>query len=336
MPLNFNALSERAGIVFAAGYRPQELTPQLRAQVHAQIAQDSELVTAPNAGIPSLFTTYVDPKVIEVLVTPMKMASVFGERKMGDWVSQTVTFLMEESTGEVSTYGDYSNNGQTGVNLNFPQRQPYHYQTVVEVGEREVEMAGAAKFDWVAAKQRSAILTLNKYQNKTYLYGVEGLKNYGYLNDPNLLPNLVSGSWATLGAEEIYDAIAGKLFTQLVKQNDGNVDRETSMTMTLSPLSDAYLTKTNQFKVNVTDLLTKNFPNLKIKTIPELTTAAGEMVKLVVDDYEGQPTLELSFTEKMRVHQMIPALSSWMQKRSQGTNGCVVYRPLMVVSMLVS
>src|SRR5579859_7880632 len=39
------------------------------------------LVTQANAGIPSLFTTYVDPKIIEILVRPTKAAELYGETR---------------------------------------------------------------------------------------------------------------------------------------------------------------------------------------------------------------------------------------------------------------
>ncbi|WP_218117391.1 DUF2184 domain-containing protein [Photorhabdus luminescens] len=330
MPLNLSALERRAGVVFNTGYQMQELTNQLR-----HMAMDSALVTTPNAGILSLFTTFVDPKVIEVLVTPMRMAEAFQEVKRGDWTTQTAAFPVVESTGETSTYGDYNNNGLTGVNVNWPTRQPYHYQTFVRVGEREMEMAGAAKLDWASAKQRAAVLTLNKFQNKTYLYGVAGLENYGYLNDPGLLPNITSGVWEKLDGGGVYESIR-KLFQQLVKQTNGLIDRNTPMTMTLSPEMEVQLTKTNQYNVSVSDQLSKNFPNMKITSIPEMTTNAGELVRLVVEEYEGQKTLDLGFTEKMRVHPMIQESSSWKQKRSQGSFGAVVYRPQFIASMLVS
>ena len=66
------------------------------------------LITAANAGIPSLFTTYVDPAIIEVLVSPTKAAELYGETKKGTWVSDTAMFIMAERTGEVSSYGDFS------------------------------------------------------------------------------------------------------------------------------------------------------------------------------------------------------------------------------------
>ncbi|PHM63965.1 phage protein [Xenorhabdus stockiae] len=330
MPLNLNALERRAGVVFNTGYQVQELTNQNR-----HMAMDSAMVTAPNAGILSLFTTFIDPKVIDVLVTPMRMAEAFQEVKRGDWLTQTTAFPVVEATGETSTYGDYNNNGLTGVNVNWPSRQPYHYQTFVRVGEREMEMAGAAKLDWASAKQRAAVLTLNKFQNKTYLYGVAGLENYGYLNDPGLLPNIASQSWEKLDGEGVYESIR-KLYQQLVKQTSGLIDRNTAMKMTLSPEMEVQLTKTNQYNVNVSDQLTKNFPNLKVISIPEMATSAGELVRLVVEEYEGQKTLDLGFTEKMRVHPMVQETSSWKQKRSQGTFGAVVYRPQFIASMLVS
>ena len=330
--LNFDALEQRAGIVFMTGNSPVEL--DLRAK--NQIAMDaSPSITTPNAGVPALFTTYVDPKVIEVLVEPMKMATIFGETKKGDWTSSAVQFQVIESTGEVSSYGDFNENATSDANVNYPVRQPYHYQTIVRIGERELAIAGQAGLDWASRKQIAAALTLNKFQNKSYIYGIDGLQNYGLLNDPSLLPSITDTPWSAKDSQGIYDSVQ-KLFRQLVKQTGGLIDRSTAMTLIVSPAMDAELTKTNQYNVNVSDQIAKNFPNLKVVTVPEYSTTAGEIVQLIVDDYEGQPTVDLGFTEKMRVHPLIQAKSGFEQKRSQGTLGTVVYRPLFIASMLVS
>ncbi|KES12612.1 Uncharacterized protein conserved in bacteria (DUF2184), partial [Snodgrassella alvi SCGC AB-598-P14] len=189
--------------------------------------------------------------------------------------------------------------------------------------------------DWASRKQIAAALTLNKFQNKSYLRGIEGLQNYGLINDPRLLPSIVDSSWENMDGQEVYDSIQ-RLFAQLIKQTDGLVDLETPMTMLLSPNASVQLTKTNTYNVNVTDQVNKNFPNLKIVTIPEYKTEAGELVQLIVDEYEGQPTVELGFTEKMRVHPLIQMSSGYEQKRSQGTLGAIIYRPLFIASMLAS
>lgn len=330
--LNFHALAHDAGIVFATGQAPQ----QLDAAIRRAIAQDADLLTAPNAGILSMFTTYVDPRVIEVAVEPMKAAQIFGETKKGSWIDTNLQFPIAESTGEVSSYDDFSNNGMTGTNVNWEDRQPYHYQTIVEVGEREVERAGAAKLDWVARKQISAALVLNKFQNKSYFYGIDGLKNYGLLNDPSLSASLPGDDWDALAADVVFASIQGALYGRLVGQTQGLVDRDARMKLILSPANEVNLLKTNQYNVNVVDQLKKNFPNLDIETAPEMSTAAGELVYLVVEEFEGVRTIEPTFTEKMRVHPMVLELSSWKQKRSQGTVGSIIYRPLMVASLILS
>ena len=330
--LNFHALAHDAGIIFGTGQAPR----QLDAAVRRAIAQDADLLTDPNAGILSMFTTYVDPRVIEVAVEPMKAAQIFGETKKGSWIDTNLQFPIAESTGEVSSYDDFSNNGMAGTNVNWEDRQPYHYQTIVEVGEREVERAGAAKLDWVARKQIAAALVLNKFQNKSYFYGIDGLKNYGLLNDPSLSPSLPGGAWDSLPAEDVFASIQGALYGRLISQTQGLVDRDTRMKLILSPANEVNLLKTNQYNVNVVDQLKKNFPNLDIETAPEMSTPAGELVYLVVEEYEGVRTIEPTFTEKMRVHPMVLELSSWKQKRSQGTVGTIIYRPLMVASLLLS
>ena len=330
--LNFHALAHDAGIIFGTGQAPR----QLDAAVRRAIAQGADLLTDPNAGILSMFTTYVDPRVIEVAVEPMKAAQIFGETKKGSWIDTNLQFPIAESTGEVSSYDDFSNNGMAGTNVNWEDRQPYHYQTIVEVGEREVERAGAAKLDWVARKQIAAALVLNKFQNKSYFYGIDGLKNYGLLNDPSLSPSLPGGAWDSLPAEDVFASIQGALYGRLISQTQGLVDRDARMKLILSPANEVNLLKTNQYNVNVVDQLKKNFPNLDIETAPEMSTPAGELVYLVVEEYEGVRTIEPTFTEKMRVHPMVLELSSWKQKRSQGTVGTIIYRPLMVASLLLS
>ena len=330
--LNFHALANDAGIVYQTGFQPRELDNMARATV----ANDADLITTPNAGILALFTTYVDPRVIEVAVEPMKAAQIFGETKKGTWVDDNLQFPSAESTGEVSSYDDFGTNGMSGANVNWENRQPYHYQTIVEVGEREVERAGAAKLDWVARKQIAAALVLNKFQNRSYFFGVSGLQNYGILNDPSLSASLPGAAWGLLTADQVFASIQGALYGRLIGQTKGLVDRDARMVLLLSPQNEVNLLKTNQYNVNVVDQLKKNFPNLRVETAPEMSTAAGELVYLIVEEYEGVRTIEPTFTEKMRVHPMVLGLSSWQQKRSQGTVGAIIYRPLMVASLILT
>lgn len=329
----FNQLERDAGIVFMGGGKKL-----MDDKIAAALAMDAQpgLTTVGNSGIPAWMLNYVDPQLIEIILQPTKAAEVFGEMKKGDWTTETATFMTVEPTGEVSSYGDYNNNGVSGVNVNFPQRQSYHYQVFTRWGEREVARAGEAKIDYVARVNEASVNALNRFQNKTYLFGVKGLQNYGVLNDPSLPASTAAAkTWANSTGEEVYESIR-KLFQTLLKQTGGKIDMNTPLLLVCSPTASVDLTKTNQYNVNVIDQLKKNFPNLRVETIPEYSATSGETVQLIVEELDGQRTLDCAFTEKMRAHNMVLEASSIKQKKSQGTWGAIIYRPFCIATMTVS
>jgi hypothetical protein len=343
---DFAALERSHGIVLpgAADY----ITPQVAMDCNIAFDAQPALVTVGNSGIPAYLTNYVDPALVRVLVTPMKAAEMIGEAQKGDWITDTATFQVLESTGETSAYGDYSENGSAGVNFNFVQRQSFHYQTMTQWGERELERAGLARIGYAAELNVSAALVLNKFQNKTYFYGVDGLLNYGLLNDPSLSAALqpgpkaygsaAHGPWVTAGVvtatpNEIVTDVTS-MFYALVSQSGQNVEMGTPFTLAMSGLSEVAMTATNSFNVNVADILRKIFPNITIKTAPEYSTSAGELVQLFVNSIDGQDFGTCAFTEKMRAHTVVPAVSSWKQKKSQGTWGAIIKMPLAMTQML--
>ncbi len=333
MNQTFNQLERDAGIVFMGGGKKL-----MDDKIAAALAMDAQpgLTTVGNSGIPAWMLNYVDPQLIEIILQPTKAAEVFGEMKKGDWTTETATFMTVEPTGEVSSYGDYNNNGVSGVNVNFPQRQSYHYQVFTRWGEREVARAGEAKIDYVARVNEASVNALNRFQNKTYLFGVKGLQNYGVLNDPSLPASTAAAkTWANSTGEEVYESIR-KLFQNLLKQTGGKIDMNTPLLLVCSPTASVDLTKTNQYNVNVIDQLKKNFPNLRVETIPEYSAASGETVQLIVEELDGQRTLDCAFTEKMRAHNMVLEASSIKQKKSQGTWGAIIYRPFCIATMTVS
>lgn len=330
-------LRARYGIAFdgALGY--------LERDSMGGIAMDAQpaLVTISNAGIPAFLTNYMDPEMIRVLVTPNKAAEIYGETKKGDWTTKSTQFPIVESTGEVSSYGDYNNNGSVGANINWEPRQSYHFQTITQWGEQELEMYGLGKIDHAANLNIASAMAIEKFRNKTYFFGVAGLTNYGWLNDPALFTPIApaatgtaSGTlWSTKDGAAIYGDIQA-LYAKLVAQTKGLIDRMTPMTLALSPDMEVNFTKTNQYNVNVTDQLKKNFPNLTVKTAVEFATTGGQLVQLIVDKIENQDTGYCSFTEKMRAHPVIAGLSSWMQKKSSGTWGAIIRMPMNIAQLL--
>lgn len=358
MDPRMQALLERAGIAFDSSFGNPRLIGDVGGnrtyrdiigldRDGALVAMDAAfpLVTQSNSGIPAMLSTYLDPKLIEVLIAPMNaVEAAGGEKKTGDWTTRTAMFPVIESTGEVTSYGDYNNSGSAGSNFQFPQRQSYHYQTVTQWGERELADAGLAKIDYAARLNIASALALNKFQNKTYLFGVSGLQNYGMLNDPALPADITPNTKAAGGTAwilptgqinatnlEIFQDVQ-KLFYAQLARNKGLVNAKTPMTLIMSPQSELAMTVANGTVTTVVawDLISKAFPNLKVVSVPEYATASGQKVQLVVDTYEGQRTWDPSFTEKMRAHPIIIEMSAFKQKKSAGTWGTVVYMPTFV------
>jgi hypothetical protein len=333
------ALGRKWGIHFMSG-----LAQEARGMVlmDREIAYDAQptLITQANAGIPSLFTTYVDPAIIEIVIAPVKAAELYGETKKGTWVSDTAMFIQAERTGEVSSYGDFSQDGMSNANINFPQRQSYHYQTNTRWGERELARASEAKVDWANQVNMASALTLKKYQNFTYLYGISGLQCYGGTNDPSLPASLApTSTWFGADGAVIYADIL-RLVQEIIVNTYGLVNAESAFSLGISPGNAVNLNNTNTYNVNVYTQIKTNFPNLKIVQVPEFAINGGgnaggtEFVQLIVESIDGQKVVEAAFTEKMRAHAIVTKTSSWEQKKSQGTWGTIYYMPVGVSSFL--
>ena len=299
----------------------------------------SPLVTQASAGIPNIFTTWVDPKAIEVLVSPMMAAIIAGESQKGDWADDVVMFKMAEATGETSMYGDYSRSGSTDVNYNFPQRQNVRFQAFLQYGDLEVARAAKAKIDLPADKQSSNALALMKAMNFMNFFGVGNLQNFGLITDPGLqTPITATYSWLTSAsatAATIYQDVV-RLYVLLQQQSNGAVNTQTPMTLAMSNDCGALLNQVTLYNTNsVLMLLTQNYPNLRLETAPEYATQSGNLVQLIVDELDGQPSVECAFSVKMMAHRMVQQESSVSQKRTSAGQGAVWYRPVLCAQMYV-
>jgi hypothetical protein len=331
------------------------LTPEMK--YDSSVAMDAlpVLQTNPNSALPMILTTFIDPETVRIAFSPTQAAVIGGEVKKGDWTDDTLMFTVLEATGEVSSYGDFAENGNAGVNAVFPQRQPYRFQAMKEYGELEVERAGLAKMNYVAEVDRAAVENLNRFANLDYFFGIQGLQNYGLTNDPNLSGVLTPSTklaggkqWISSGGvinaqpTEIY-ADFQTLFYTIVSQTGGLVTAKDKLCMALSPTSAVALTAANSFGTDVGSLLKQNFPNIRVETAVQYgmtsTTnpygiAAGNMVQLFAESIDGKDTGFCVFTEKMRAHKMETRTSSWKQKVSSATAGYVNRYPAAFATMV--
>ena len=302
---------------------------------------------APNAGIPALFTTQIFPEITRAIITPTRAAEIYGERQSGDWTTTQIQFPFVESTGIVSAYHDYSQAGVVGTNMNWETREPWLYQTWTLWGEREVDMVGKGNTSLIAEKNIASISVLNKIQNQIYLFGVQGLKNFGALNDPDLppaiQPSLKTGggtSWqSTNDPLEIYQDFI-KLFGQLNDQMGGNLSMTDPLVVVIPTGLQQCLSYKNQFGVRIRELLKEDYPNMRIEALPEIGSKLSNgklstnMMQMFVDNYEGMKTVFCGFTYKLRAHRIENYSTYQRQKKSQGTWGTVWRLPVACASMV--
>lgn len=323
----------------------RDYTIALDSNPHLKLALDAQpgLVTSPNAGVLLSAVSIIDPEVVRVLFTPMRAAEIMGgEAQKGSWVDQVAYFPVAESTGQVATYGDYSNNGNVDTNANWNYRQPYTWQAFKRYGEQMLERWGAAGLNYSSELDMSMALTFAKFSNKTYFYGVSGLVNYGLLNDPSLITPISPKTkaittdgvrWTYATALEIFNDVKA-LYTKLVAQMGGNVEMTDAMTLVISTTSQPALLTTNDYGLNVEDMLKKAFPNMTVKAAPEYTTTSGELIQLLIPTVDGVKTAYPAYTEKQRAHALVTEPSAWSQKNSAGSWGAVIRRPIAIAQML--
>lgn len=299
------------------------------------------LNTYANSGVLNMFTTYYNPKQIDMLYAPTRATKLLPEQKMGDWTDLSAVFALAEQTGQTSSYGDYNENGSSGANFNYESRQQFYFQTMVELGEREVAIAAKGRIDLIANVHAASLNAINRFANKSYFYGVNGLKNHGILNDPDL-PDAITPkanaagktSWDDKEATEIFDDIVD-IISEAVSLNDGLVDLENiSGCFAISPNKQKALMKTNIYKVQVRTLVKESFPNLEFVVAPEYSSKAGEIAQLVLDNIEGQSVGGCYFSDKLRSHAVIQQSSSYKQKKSAGTWGAVISQPTGIITMV--
>lgn len=336
------ALAENYGLHLygVRGY----LTPEVRSGVVGDAVPNytpGTLVTDPNDGFLVQFFNYIDPTEIPVLVAPNRAAEIFGEGKIGSWEQMFATFMMSEDVGQVAAYGDRNRGGTADTNLNYEQRQQFLVQAFIEAGDLELARAGAGRYDLMGRKRRSQANTLNKWQNRSYFFGVSGLRNYGVLTDPGLSPanapttGATTGkiTWADKQCLEIYEdfvASYGRLQTNAQGLLDTDMDETTKIRWGIAPTDRTYLKKTNEFGLSVEDLVKKSFPGSEIVTAPQFATASGNILYGYVPELDGIDTIQCAFSEKLRTHRVEYETSLIRQKVTSGSWGAIAKRPLLI------
>ncbi|MDU7377836.1 MAG: DUF2184 domain-containing protein [Enterobacteriaceae bacterium] len=307
-----------------------------------QILQDAALITQANSTVPAELLAYIDPTVIEIMTAPRNARELYSEEKRGDWTTPYFKWRADEITGNTAAYSDFGQFGVAGVNNEWHTREQYRFQTIIQYGDLEQDMASQVKINLAAAKQRAAATTIDIDANKFYLLGVSGKEIYGVLNDPNLpaavSPISVGGVTAWSGKDAIarYNDVI-KLFTTLVNQLNGLVDEKSKLKIATSPGTRSLLAAPTALGLTTMKMLEDYFPNAEFVSLPQLGAAyapsASETLMIIAPEVLGNQTGLLGFGEKIRMGRIVPELSSFAQKVTGTTYGGVIRVPAAVAQM---
>lgn len=307
-----------------------------------QILQDAALITQANTTVPAELLAYIDPTVIEIMTAPRNARELYAEEKRGDWTTPYFKWRADEVTGNTAAYSDFGQFGVSGVNSEWHTREQYRFQTIIEYGDLEQDMAAQAKINLASAKQRAAATTIDIDANKFYLLGVADKEIYGVLNDPNLpaavTPISVGGqtAWASKDAISRYNDVI-KLFTTLVNQLNGLVDEKSKLKIVMSPGTRSLLAAPTSLGLTTMKMLEDYFPNAEFVSLPQLgaayAPAASETLMIIAPEVLGNETGLLGFGEKIRMGRVVPSLSSFAQKVTGTTYGGVIRVPAAVAQM---
>ena len=333
------------GIHFERGLNPM-FVPNLQVE---RMAMDSGTPTWNMAsnGVPPQYLLAYANQVIEQLVEKRAYMEIGAEYQLGDFATEQIQVPVQGYIGYTAPYGDLSTDGRSSVNNTFPMRDFYLGQTVGEYGEREEAQLAKAKINIVAATQESSANTLAIAQNKAFFYGnvnSQGVflqQNYGILDNPasNGYTPVVAGAtsgkvpWSQKTPPEINtDVVAA--YAILQTQMGNNLSNRDRLLLCLSGVASAYLyATTNEYGISAYDTLKKNFPNLEVVEAPEYAANQGGSFQLIaIDKIRGGVVRDL-FSYKFMAHRIAPQVSSFYQKFSFGTGGCLIVLPAAVASM---
>ena len=318
-----------------------DFKPNNNESIKYQLASDAALTTQNNVGVPVELTAFIDPTVIEVMTAPRRARELANEVKKGDWTTPYTKFRIDENVGTTQPYSDYAQGATSDVNSNWAIREQYLFQTTIKYGDLETAMSAIARVNLASSKQKAAANVLDIDYNKFALLGIEGKEIYGLLNDPNLPDAIVapatgagsSSEWAKKTTVQIYNDILA-LFTELTSQSQGLISYDTPLVLALSPERATYLGSATDFNVSVIDMLSKNFPDLQISIVPELSSlTAGETVMLFAKEVNGSITSEIGYSIKVMAHRVVQGLSHLEQKWTSSTYGGIIYIPFAFASM---
>lgn len=298
--------------------------------------------TTPNGGIPAFATQVMYPVVYKQLFAPLNATKFYSERQSSTgWSGEQEFVPRTEEAYEVVGYSDRSNTGSTHINANFEFRQQARFQVMNEWGDLEQQRYNRADIPFVAYKQDAAIQAILRTENRLYMYGVQGMPNFGLINDPALSAPIAPApdaegntEWSKKDGTAIFNDVVS-MVSRLIANNRGLIDTESRMKLGLGPSAINELSRVNALgNRSALTMLKDTYSNMEFIVLPEFDTVTGGLVQLKAEILGGQPVGECVYGQKLLTFPLFVHHAQSSQKLAAGVLGTIIYRPQAVVQMV--
>lgn len=312
-------------------------------------AMDAAMNTlAPSIGGPSMFYNVLSPTVVDILFNAMKATDVLPARKEGSATDEVLNIRVREFTGGTTAYNDFTNGITSDVNDNYAVRQPYRYKTTIMYGNLEVAKAGARRVSLVAEKQEAAAFNMAYTENLVYLRGVQGIKLYGFLNDPNMnapinaLTAVTPAGNKTKWTDKVMDPTGNAthisndvmaLWQELQGNNGGHIDPSSRVRLVLSQNRISLLNRPNNFGRTALSAIMETLPNIELVALPECSLTEGERMYMIIPEATGQEAGYMAFAEKLNASPVIQDTTYAYQSFDAMAWGAIITNPRLISCM---
>lgn len=222
------------------------------------------------------------PGQVFTLTQARKADEAIGYDVVGSWADEQVVQAVVEPDGTAAIYTGYSNSPLSSFNINYAVNTIVRFETAMMVEPLEAERAAKANTSADSIKRYACTRELEISRNIVAIFGYNnglGL-TYGILNTPGLpsyvnVPNGDAGSpfWSLKTTLNIIHDIQ-LAASQLQTQSGDNIDPAVTPTTLLIPTKVAvYLTTVTDLGYSVKEWLQKNYPAMRVVSIPEFNTA---------------------------------------------------------------
>ncbi len=329
---------------------------------------DQHTVNTPEEFFALQEDNYVVPEVLAVMNSPTSAAKLLPLRKLecNRYKDANIkSFKLICKDGNLWSFGDLQQNLKHGDSY----QSTIDYDALVE--SHLYDDDPAAFFQLLVEVQTSLARDLVLKENTAYLYGNKNRGIFGLLNNPAIDKPLTPKTVTIDGTDKITwpDKLAdthnaayhlyndfNALWENLNSKNKGLIGHNTHMVLGLSPQRTLLLRTTPAgSNLTVESMLKSTWPNLELVVVPELSTAEGEKLYLIVNDEKVglqagfnafSQRLQVSKIQHKRIFHLDKETSAPVssgngyhsiciaQDFSGATFGCVITQPSLISYMV--